>query len=172
MLIWKYITVKCLYGQSSGHIDRVVSILTDVKIFVYTLYMISYEPLAKIMKDKGITLKELADKAGVKEEELRKKLNGREYITLRQLEKICNAVGEGAGDVIRFESNRCISVDWDKAVSRLTKNGSSLRMISLKAGKSEGYLSKCRKRDIILEEDIVNLIAAEAGCPLEDIRRK
>lgn len=63
--------------------------------------MISYEPLFKTMKDKGITQTDLLDKAGFDRHTFLDIRNGKSA-NLRTIENLCRILGCGITDVVEI----------------------------------------------------------------------
>lgn len=84
--------------------------------------MISYAPLAETLEEKGIGFDELEDMLGTERGDLKWRMNEGRYISMRTLDKICEALGCEVDGVVEWRKgrqesvkmDRFVYVDWDK----------------------------------------------------------
>lgn len=136
--------------------------------------MFKYEPLAKTLKEKNITLDQLAEKAGIRGSYLIARMNGGEYVPSEYLDRICNTLEVPLEKVVIWKKGEqnCserVSPDWDKITALLGESDLSLNMLSEKCRLSKCALSIARKRNGSLKKTVVNDMARFLGCKVEDL---
>lgn len=136
--------------------------------------MITYKPLVKTLKEKDITLEDLAEKCGVVESVLRNKINGGEYIPLSNIDVMCSKLDVPVEKVIQWEPGNNTdavkaSVNWDKVNVILNSKGMTLRKLSVQCRLNETYMAVARKRNVKLKMIVIKYIAKVLDCKPEDI---
>jgi len=136
--------------------------------------MFKYEPLAKTLKERGMTLSQLAEEAGIRGSYLVSRMNGGEYVPSEYLDKICNVLNVSLDKVVVWKkgeqsSSERVSPDWDKITALLGESDISLNKLSEKCRLSKCALSIARKRGGSLKKTVVNDIARNLGCKIEDL---
>ena len=136
--------------------------------------MFSYEPLVKTLKERGVSLEELAEKTGLHYSYLVARLNGGEYLPVEFLDRICSALKGDISSVMMWKEgeqndSERVAVSWNKVSSYLEKSNLSLNKLSEQCRLSKGALSIARKRGGTLKKTVANSIAKNLNCKLEDI---
>lgn len=126
--------------------------------------MISYRPLAELLKKRKMTLRELEVAIGHKGGTLRQSLNAGKYITTGTLDKICSflkcdiksVISWRDGEQKEFSPVDTIKVDMERLREAIVEKG-SLREMSLRLGKNENYLYQLMKKDEMKKRKLVNI---------------
>jgi DNA-binding Xre family transcriptional regulator len=134
--------------------------------------MISYKPLERLLRDRGISLQELSDKLGFSRQALYVGLNVSETRT-NFVERICNALNCDIQDVIEYSEEEVsldkVEVDWDKLTDKAKMSGYNFVSLAEELGYSRCFFltAKCKKRKlkITIVEDICSLL----NCTEQDI---
>jgi len=122
--------------------------------------MISYEPLARKLKEKGWGIRELMEAIGVKSGMLKKYLNEGKYISLQTVEKICAVLECGPDDVFRFIKERrntgkplthC-EVKWEIVEFLMKEKMMSGVELSQLMGLSDGWFGAAKRMKGILKK--------------------
>lgn len=131
--------------------------------------MISYVPLAKKLKEKSMSTKDLAEKIGSDCEVLRQSLNKGGYISTLLVWKICNALECSVGDVLKWKEGKqpkreesngigMQNIDWDKLCNLIKESEWSMVKLSLELGHISNFLQKGKGRKAKLQvADIAKL---------------
>lgn len=133
--------------------------------------MISYKPLERLLREKGISLAELAKILGIEPSTI--------YINLSRksstefIEKICKALNCDIQDVIEYSEEEVsldrIQVDWDELDIKIKESGYNLVSLAEKLGLGRRFLQNNkqlkRKMKLTICEDICKVL----NCSLEDI---
>lgn len=136
--------------------------------------MFSYEPLAKTLKDRKMSIADLAETTGLRCSMLVSKMNGGEYLTSEQLDRICSSIQVPIEKVIKWvdgkqNNSERINVNWHRIHELLTSNNLSMCKLSQMCRLSQGALSKAGKRESSISKQTALLIAKNLNCNLEDI---
>lgn len=136
--------------------------------------MFSYKPLADTLKEKAISLKDVASEVNISESILRSKMNNNEYISMKSLDKICNVLEVPVDKVIKWQkgvqnTSERFSVNWDFIDSKLKEQSISLSELSVRCRLNKSTLFYAKKRNSQLLTDVVKSIAKELKCNIKDI---
>lgn len=114
--------------------------------------MISYKPLQETLVKKNVTIQMLEDM--LHHYDLKEKLNQKKYISLKTVDKICNALKCDITDVISWTSGEqvvedriyalFVKLDWKKIEQ--VNHFPTLKELSLDMGRKIYYLNNLRRR--------------------------
>lgn len=133
--------------------------------------MISYEPLKKLMKERGVAVKDLAaEKIFIADV-----LAGRKSILTDKLDKLCKYFNCNVSDLISYERDGesqkekiRLKIDWALLKSELEKHNMTFYTISLKLNKNSSfYASKAYWNQSITLDELL-FIAKEINCNPEE----
>ena len=136
--------------------------------------MFNYSPLAVLMKERKMSLKDISDMTGLSESVLRCKMNENAYIGMEALDKLCGALGVEADKIIQWQEGICKGlrkyyVNWDFIIGKSIEKGLSLNMLSEKCRLNKSSLWYAKKRNTQLKHDVVKDIVKILGCKLDDV---
>lgn len=141
--------------------------------------MISYEPLKKTLKEKGMSARELDRKMGGSWNYLGTALSMSAYLSTKTIDKICNELNCRVSDVIAWKDGVQTSlnkgqkiyfaVDWDIIQKNTKYSGLTLTSLSKKIGLSPDVLTGAKRTSRPLSKNTIDLIAAIFGCPAESL---
>lgn len=149
--------------------------IDNLKLSVILLSMFSYKPLADTLKNKSIALKDVAEKAGLSESVLRSKMNNNEYISMKNLDQICNALEIPVDEVIVWKKgeqkqSEKINLNWNVIDATLKDKGMSMNELSLKCRLNKSTLFYAKKRGSQVRMEVVKDIAKILGMQIENLR--
>lgn len=138
--------------------------------------MISYEPLVKTMKERGIGIKELTEKLGRRDGGLKYALNSGEYVSCKTIDKICEVLKCRIEEVIEYREGKqeiekvelYVYVNWEKIRVFLEKRGLDFYSASIDMGKSRSWLENKRRRGKIKRSDL-KLVCNRYGITYEQV---
>lgn len=135
--------------------------------------MISYRPLERILRDKGISFQKLKELASIGSTSINSinQLGGNSRTDL--IEKICNALNCYIQDVIEYSEEEVsldkVEVDWDKLTDKAKMSGYNLVSLAEELGLNRRAIQNAkqarRKLKITIVEDICSLL----NCTEQDI---
>lgn len=136
--------------------------------------MFSYEPLANTLKDRKMSIADLADVTGLRCSMLVSRMNGGEYLSVSQLDKICTALKVPIENVIKWKdgeqnSAERVNVNWQKIYELSSKNNLSINELSKRCRLNSSTLCKTKMRNGSITKQTALLIAKNLNCNLEDI---
>lgn len=113
--------------------------------------MISYIPLVRTLRSKGLDIRSLADLLGIQSGPLKSNLNKGVYLSLGTIDKICKVLDCEIGDVIKYEKGEQVvqkpeyycRVNWEALEKRLPVK---LGEAGIKEGHSREYYSSMKRR--------------------------
>ena len=140
--------------------------------------MISYEPLAKYLKKRGKSIKDLQEDLGMKGGGLKVSLNSGRYISLGMIDRICERYGCRVEDVIKFEKgaqvvmkpNYYIDIDWDKLEVEIAGRGEDFESAAQDIGKSREYYKQMRRRGKI-RKTVLSELCTRYGIDIATVKR-
>lgn len=129
--------------------------------------MISYIPLVRTLRSKGLDVKALADLLGIQSGPLKSNLNKGVYLSLGTIDRICRVLGCEVGDVIKYEKGEQIvqkpeyycSVNWDALEKRLPVG---LSEAGIKEGRSREYYAAMKRRGR-MKKSVLRTLCSEYG---------
>ena len=145
-----------------------------IKCLHYNEGMFRYEPLAKTLKERGITLDILAKETGIRSSLLVAKLNGEEYLPCEYIDRICTFLNVPVEQVMMWKKGEQkggerIKVNWQAVQAIAEMNGKSFGKLGEECRMSRGALSRAKTRNGTLKKQNVALLVKALGCKLEDI---
>lgn len=137
--------------------------------------MISYRPLERLLRDRGITQTQLSEMLGITTGTLSVLLQSinKSGSRTNRIEDICNALNCDIQDVIEYSEEEVsldkVEVDWDKLTDKAKMSGYNFVSLAEELGYSRCFFltAKCKKRKlkITIVEDICSLL----NCTEQDI---
>lgn len=129
--------------------------------------MISYIPLVRTLKGKGLDIRALADLLGIQSGSLKNNLNKGVYLSLGTIDKICKVLGCEIGDVIKYEKGEQIvqtpeyycNVNWVALEERLPVK---LGEAGIKEGHSREYYTSMKRRGR-MKKSVLRTLCSEYG---------
>lgn len=120
----------------------------------YSKSMIVYEPLARSLREKGMTFDELAVSIGEKEDCLRNRINNGEYIPMRIIDRICSTLSVSVENVVKWKEGKQnpgkrdyrTEPDWSRIEGKAAERGHTLYSLAKACGLNESTLYKSRER--------------------------
>lgn len=135
--------------------------------------MISYRPLERLLRDRGISFQKLKELASIGSTGINSigQLSGNSRTDL--VERICNALSCDIQEVIEYSEEEVsldkVEVDWDKLTDKVKMSGYNFVSLAEELGYSKCFFltAKCKKRKlkITIVEDICSLL----NCTEQDI---
>lgn len=135
--------------------------------------MISYRPLERLLRDRGISFQKLKEIASIGSTSINSigQLSGNSRTDL--VERICNALNCDIQEVIEYSEEEVsldkVEVDWDKLTDKAKMSGYNFVSLAEELGYSRCFFltAKCKKRKlkITIVEDICSLL----NCNEQDI---
>lgn len=125
--------------------------------------MINYKPLAVTLKSRGIQFDEMARLINSSVGKLKAKINNGLYISMAELDKMCDVLSCSPNDIIEWEEgeqklkSKKYKINWDKMFTIAKEKGYSSTSLSVRSKLSPTALSQAKKRDSLL--DVVNVIS-------------
>lgn len=137
--------------------------------------MFSYKPLAETLKEKSISLKDVASEVNMSESILRSKMNNNEYITMKNLDQICNVLKVPVEKVIKWQkgeqnTSERFNVNWEFIGKKLEEKSMSLSELSIRCRLNKSTLFYAKKRNSQLMSDVIKSIAKILECNPDEIR--
>lgn len=133
--------------------------------------MISYEPLRKLMKEKGVTVKDLAEVNIF----IGETLSGRKSMLTDKLDKLCKYFNCNVSDLVSYkrEDKDCekkvkLKIDWQLLKEELARNSKTFYTVAMKLNGKPGYFSSKAKKDLLITLDDLLFIAKEINCNPEE----
>lgn len=129
--------------------------------------MISYRPLVKTLRERGLDIKGLAERLGIQSGGLKGNLNKGAYLSLKMIDRICRVLKCKVGEVIEYEEGEqavekpeyYCKVNWEVLEKMI---GCGLGEAGVKAGHSREYY-KAMKRRGRMKKNILRVLCAEYG---------
>lgn len=129
--------------------------------------MISYTPLVRTLRNKGLDIKALAELLGIQSGPLKSNLNKGVYLSLGTIDRICKVLGCEVGDVIKYEKGEQIvqkpeyycSVNWEALEKRLPVG---LGEAGIKEGHSREYYAAMKRRGR-MRKSVLRTLCSEYG---------
>lgn len=134
--------------------------------------MITYKPLIKLLKDRGVSIYKLQEV--IKNQHLRVTLNNGKYITLETLDTLCRILNCNVQDIIQYENGErvikdipakvYVQVDWPKIKELCESKRTSLEWMSLRMKKSKTYLRTLSYRPHVsttIAKNIANVFSVQ-----------
>lgn len=134
--------------------------------------MISYRPLERLLRDRGINYTLLSKMLGLTKSDLSLILNKR-VSRVDLIERICTALNCDIQDVIEYSEEEVsldkVEVDWDKLTDKAKMSGYNLISLAEELGLNRRAIQNAkqvrRKLKITIVEDICSLL----NCTEQDI---
>ena len=138
--------------------------------------MISYSPLQKVLRERGISLDELQGMIG-RNQNMRARLNNGDYIALAEVDKICDVLGLNVSDVITFEkgkqpvkdSTKMYYLNWETIDRVREEKHISYYRMSQECRQHVSYISKTKSRKGQVPEAVVFRLIGILGVKKEDL---
>lgn len=137
--------------------------------------MISYRPLERLLRDRGITQTQLSEMLGITTGTLSVLLQSinKSGSRTNRIENICNALNCDIQDVIEYSEEEVsldkVEVDWDKLTDKAKMSGYNLISLAEELGLNRRAIQNAkqarRKLKITIMEDICSLL----NCTEQDI---
>lgn len=139
--------------------------------------MISYEPLRKQMKEKGITLLRLAELMGISQPSLSSILRNNSNVD--SVLKIAEVLNCNVSDIIEWkpgvrEKKEKVDISkyhikWDRLNALIAEKKLSLTKLSVVSGLGENTLVQAKNRNGTVKKATVDAMTAVLGCSVSDI---
>jgi DNA-binding Xre family transcriptional regulator len=132
--------------------------------------MISYEPLKKLMKERGVAVKDL-NSAGIF---INPVLLGKNDCSTNAINKLCKYFNCNISDLISYERNKDkevavkLKIDWQLLRDEVTKHNTTFSAMALKLNKKSEYFSSKARLNLSITLNDLLFVAKEVNCNPEE----